>query len=240
MTRVFNSDFTYNVGTANTTAHLPPNGAGAGRTALINDNTGFIDFARSSSARAGTDPASEEFYAFALDAVTWVKFPGNPVANLTQNELIKIFTCDPATGAPFIGNWKKTAAGKAAGFKGGIVKYQAQLSSGRQKTFEQKILNGATVDQNCDAQHLSPRLEESNASGTAAATRAAGDLLLRLLGVHRAVEEHRSEHHGGRHARCRSAACCRARTPSRPVRPASSARSTCGTWPRRPHRRTTA
>ena len=86
----YTSDFTYNVGTASTAAHLPPNGAGAGKTALLNDataGTGFIDFGRQSSQRANTDPASLEYYAWALDAVNWVKFPGNPITNLSQQDL---------------------------------------------------------------------------------------------------------------------------------------------------------
>jgi phosphate transport system substrate-binding protein len=166
------TDFTYNVATLSTAAHLPPNGAGAGKTALLNDataGTGFIDFGRMSSQRAGSDPASLEYYAWALDAVNWVKFPGNPITNLTQQDLINVWTCDAGTHLPIYSDWSQIPGST---FSGTIVKYQAQLSSGRQKTFEQLVLNNHPIDENCDASHLSTRLFESNASGVAPATKA--------------------------------------------------------------------
>jgi hypothetical protein len=161
-------DTLYNAASASTPANLPPNGAGAGRTALINDTTGAIDWVRSSSFRAATDTAQEEFYAFALDAADWVYFPGNPVRNLSQQDLINIYTCSATTHLPIVSNWNQISS-PVADFSGPIKKYQAQLSSGRQKSFETTVLAGHAIDENCDASHLSPRLEESNATGIAAA-----------------------------------------------------------------------
>ncbi|WP_344422537.1 PstS family phosphate ABC transporter substrate-binding protein [Amycolatopsis minnesotensis] len=54
--------------------NLPPNGSGAGKTALktsADAGDGAIDIARSSSGRATSDPATFEFYGFAKDGVTW-------------------------------------------------------------------------------------------------------------------------------------------------------------------------
>jgi phosphate transport system substrate-binding protein len=168
----YTQDYLFNVGTAGTPEHLPPNGAGAGKTALLNDataGTGLIDFNRQSSQPSATDPATLEYYAFALDAVTWVNFSPNPVTNLTQADLIKIFTCDATTHQPFYTNWNQIPG---VSYDKPIKKYQAQTGSGRQKSFEQLVLNGHPVDENCDASNLSPRLFESNASGIPAANKA--------------------------------------------------------------------
>lgn len=162
-------DYIYNVGTAKRAANLPPNGAGAGKTALLNDATagkGLIDFNRQSSQPSASDPATLEYYAFALDAVTWVNFAPNPVTNLSQAELIKLFTCDAATHKPFYTNWNQIPG---VSYNAPIKKFQAQTGSGRQRSFETLVLNGHLIDENCDAQNLSPRLFESNASGIAAA-----------------------------------------------------------------------
>ncbi len=139
----------------------PPNGSGAGITALNNDATGCIDFARSSRGQKVTDPASDEFYAYALDALSWARFPGShsPI-NLTQQNLIDIYTCDPITGAPFVSDW--STVGGAAGT---IKKYAPQTSSGTYSFFNSKILNGATIDAGCDIAHKSTFLEEHDARG---------------------------------------------------------------------------
>src|SRR6478672_4081039 len=143
----------------------PPNGSSAGITALVNDTNGCIDYARSSrGARAG-DPASLSFWAYALDAVTWVEFPGNThgVTSLTPTQLKDIYTCDPATGAPFAGNWNQVG-----GTAGVIKKYAPQTSSGTYSFVNSKLLGGATIDQNCDAAHASTFIQEHDATGVAA------------------------------------------------------------------------
>jgi phosphate transport system substrate-binding protein len=144
----------------------PPNGSGAGITALVNDTNGCIDFARSSRGPNATDPSSLSFWAFALDAVSWIKFPQNThgVTTLTPAQLKNIYTCDPATGAPFVSNWNQVG-----GTAGTIVKYAPQTLSGTYAFVNSKLLGGATIDQNCNASHLSTFLEEHDATGIAAA-----------------------------------------------------------------------
>ena len=104
-----------------------------------------------------------EFWAYALGAVDFVTFPGTnaPAAGLTQQQLINIYTCDPNTGMPFASDWGQVG-GKAGNT---IVKYAPQAGSGTLSFFQTKLLNGATVDQNCNFQSQSIRLEEHDAQG---------------------------------------------------------------------------
>ncbi len=145
--------------------NLPPNGSSAGITALNNDGTGCIDFSRSSRGQKVTDPSSDEFYAYALDGLSWARFAGShsPV-NLTQQNLIDIYTCDPTTGLPFVSDWASVG-----GTAGTIKKYAPQTSSGTYSFFNSKILNGATIDAGCNGSHLSTFLEEHDARGVLAA-----------------------------------------------------------------------
>ena len=140
------------------TTNLPPNGSSAGITALQNDATGCIDFARSSRGRGSSDISTDQFVAYALDAVTWSYNSTNThnVHNLTISQLINIYTCSPTTHAPFVSNWSQLG-----GTAGPIVKYAPQTGSGTLSFFQTKLLNGATVDQNCDSAHLSHRAEEN-------------------------------------------------------------------------------
>jgi phosphate transport system substrate-binding protein len=155
---------TYNAG------NPPPNGSSAGITALVNDTNGCIDFARSSRGAKAGDPSNLSFWAFGLDALTWVKFPGNNhgVQSLTPAQIKNIYTCDPMTGAPFTSNWNQINPG---GGSGTIIKYAPQTSSGTYSFMNSKLLGGATVDQNCNASHLSTFLEEHDARGVSSANK---------------------------------------------------------------------
>lgn len=136
---------------------VPPDGSGAGISALIADGTnGCVDMSRSSRGRGGTDPANIQFWAYALDALTWTSFKGThaPI-NLTQQNLIDIYTCNPATGAPYVSDWSQVG-----GTAGTIVKFAPQTLSGTYSFFNSKLLNGAVIDQNCDANHKSTFAEE--------------------------------------------------------------------------------
>ena len=141
----------------------PPNGSSAGIAALSADTNGFIDAARSSRGPNPGETNTMDFWAYALGAVDFVTFPGTnaPAAGLTQQQLINIYTCDPSTGAPFVSDWSQLPGGKP----GAIVKYIPQAGSGTLTFFQTKLLNGATVDQNCDPLHQSIRLEEHDARG---------------------------------------------------------------------------
>lgn len=152
------SDTTFN------SSNPPPNGSSAGITALVNDTNGCIDFARSSRGAKTGDPSNLSFWAFGLDALTWVKFPTNAhgVSSLTPTQLKNIYTCDPMTGAPFISNWNQI---NPSGGSGTIIKYAPQTSSGTYSFMNSKLLGGATVDQNCNSSHLSIFLEEHDARG---------------------------------------------------------------------------
>jgi phosphate transport system substrate-binding protein len=145
----------------------PPNGSGKGITALVNDTAGCIDYARSSRGPASTDPSSLKFWAYALDALTWIKFPQNThgVTNLSAAQLKNIYTCNPATHAPYASNWNQVG-GTSAGV---IKKYAPQTGSGTYSFVNSKLLGGATIDQNCDSAHLSTFLQEHDATGIPAA-----------------------------------------------------------------------
>jgi hypothetical protein len=148
-------------------SHTPPNGSSAGITALSNDKFGLISFARSSRGPKTGETSTLDFWAYALGAVDWVKFPGSlaPAGGLTQAQLIKIYTCDPATHAPFYSDWSQVG-----GSPGPIIKYAPQPGSGTLSFFGTKLLNGASVDQNCDSSHMSIQLEEHDARGVTSAS----------------------------------------------------------------------
>jgi phosphate transport system substrate-binding protein len=154
---------TYNASTP------PPNGSGAGITALVNDTSGCIDYARSSRGSSASDPSSLKFWAYALDAVSWIKFPQNThgVSTLTPTQLKNIYTCNPSTGAPFVSNWNQVG-----GTAGVIKKYAPQTQSGTYSFVNSKLLGGATIDQNCNAANKSVLLQEHDATGIPAAQKA--------------------------------------------------------------------
>jgi phosphate transport system substrate-binding protein len=146
----------------------PPNGSSAGITALVNDTSGCVDIARSSRGAKSTDPSSLSFWAFGLDALSWIKFPTNThgVTTLTPTQLKNIYTCNPTTGAPFVSNWNQVG-----GTAGTIIKYAPQKSSGTYSFMNSKLLGGATVDQNCNSSHLSTFVEEHDATGVSTANK---------------------------------------------------------------------
>ncbi len=143
-------------------AATPPNGSSAGITALLNDTTGQIALARSSRGPRTGETAKLNFWAYALGAVDYVTFPNTdaPAKGLTQAQMIGIYTCSPSTHIPTITDWSQVG-----GKPGGISKYAPQAGSGTLSFFQTKLLNGATVDANCDSSHLSTRLEEHDARG---------------------------------------------------------------------------
>ncbi len=147
--------------------HLPPNGSSAGATALAGDTHACIDMARASRVKATTDPTSLDFYAFALDALDWVRFPGSHApANLTRQQLHDIYTCSATTHLPIISNWNQVG-----GTAGVIKKYAPQTQSGTYSFFKSQFLGGVDVDTNCDSAHLSTFLEEHDARGVTAANK---------------------------------------------------------------------
>lgn len=147
--------------------NLPPDGSSAGISALTADTDGCFDLARSSRGRKATDAASLEFFAYGLDALTWAKFPGAaPPNNLTQQQLINIYTCNAVTGLPIVSNWSQVGGANVP-----IKKYAPQTQSGTYSFWNSKILNGATIDQNCNAANKSTFLQEHDARGVAAANR---------------------------------------------------------------------
>jgi phosphate transport system substrate-binding protein len=165
----WNSDGSY-TWDSHDAAHTPPNGSGAGITALQNDDASahkgcLVDFARSSRALgSSTDTPDLQSFAYALDAVTWstdaAANPADPTT-LTTTQLTKIYTCftsGPNVGKPQISNWSQVNGG---GTSSAIVKYAPQSGSGTLSFFQTKLLGGATVDAGCDAAHLSHRAEEN-------------------------------------------------------------------------------
>jgi len=149
-------------------AHTPPNGSSAGIAALSSDKYGLYDFARSSRGPNAGETSTLDFWAYALGAVDWVKFPGShaPAGGLTQANLIKIYTCDPSTHAPYASDWSQVG-----GTAGPIIKYAPQTSSGTYSFFNSKLLNGTKIDTNCDASHLSIFHEEHDSTSVTAANK---------------------------------------------------------------------
>jgi hypothetical protein len=118
-----------------------PNGSSAGINALIAEaGSAKIEFARSSRGR-GTAPAeaSLEFWAYALDAVTWTHFGPSPdqPTNLTQVQLQNIYKCDPSAL-----NWNQVGGTVSQP----IIRYTAQAGSGTRSFFDTVVLNGQTSD----------------------------------------------------------------------------------------------
>lgn len=156
--------FTWN---SSSPAATPPNGSSAGITALNNDTTGNIAAARSSRGPNAGETGTKNFWAYALGALDYVTFPNSdaPAKGLTQAQLISIYTCNPATHQPFFSDWSQVG-----GKPGGIVRYAPQAGSGTLSFFQTKMLNGGTVDSNCDSSHLATRLEEHDARGVSNVT----------------------------------------------------------------------
>src|SRR5262245_9278075 len=120
-----------------------PNGSGAGRDALKGSvagtypddahgaGGGCIDIARSSAEpRAiGSDNATFEYYAMALDLITWASPSLQAPASMTLANLRGIYNCT-------ITNWNQLPGGGS----GQIQRFFPQVSSGTGATFLQKVL----------------------------------------------------------------------------------------------------
>lgn len=145
-----------------------PNGSSAGISALVADATGCLDIARSSRNKTGSDPASLEFYAFGLDAVSWVKFPGTKAPlNLTQQNLQDIYICDSITHAPLVTDWSQVG-----GTAGTIKRYYPQSGSGTFSFWNTKIMGQSSSfdpNVNCDPQYDVTYTQEHDATTIAPA-----------------------------------------------------------------------
>jgi phosphate transport system substrate-binding protein len=171
------------------TNNPPPNGSTAGISALSADTTGCVDIARSSRDKRDTDPANLEFYAFAKDAVTWVRWanacPGSDAGpagcapnTLTQAQLQGIYLCTqggaPGTRTPLFTNWSQVGGDDEP-----IARYLAQPGSGTYAFFASKILGLSTAQQNvvddsdCAPGSKPTRVQESTGSAIAAGDRPA-------------------------------------------------------------------
>ena len=126
---------------------LAPNGSGNGREALkqgsylngASPNDGCVSIARSSGApRAnggtpganGTDSSGFQYYAFAMDAVSWSSPSLNAPAVLTPAQLLGIYNCTYT-------NWAQVGGGN-----GQIQRYEPQPGSGTRSFFESALLGG--------------------------------------------------------------------------------------------------
>lgn len=116
---------------------LAPNGSGAGRDALkasVANGDGCVSISRSSGppraigTTAGTDNASFEYYAFALDAVGWGTTSSLAPSNLTLAQLQGIFNCTYT-------NWNQVG-----GTTGPIQRYWPQSGSGTRSFFQSSVL----------------------------------------------------------------------------------------------------
>lgn len=110
-----------------------PNGSSNGRNALkasVQAGDGCIDVARSSGPpRAiGSDLASFEYYAFAMDALGWSSASTLAPANLTLTQLRGIYNCT-------FTDWSQVG-----GAAGAIERYMPQSGSGTYQFFKDDVL----------------------------------------------------------------------------------------------------
>jgi phosphate transport system substrate-binding protein len=127
---------------------IAPNGSGAGLnylkaetggtgpnpvggTETAGQNFGCLDVARSSGGPRGlsNDPASFEYYAFALDAVSWATTSMKAPATLTTAQLQGIYKCT-------ITDWSQIQGGGS----GPIQRYLPNPASGTRKFFISNVL----------------------------------------------------------------------------------------------------
>ena len=151
-------------GTTGLTApnQVAPNGSGAGRNALrdfvasskrytagaevlsssveayavATPVKGCIDIARSSAYSSGSPAATKgQFYAFALDAVSWASPSSKAPSTLSISDLQKIYNCTYT-------NWNQVPGGS----DGQIQRYLPQAASGTRAYFLSDVLMGAVTD----------------------------------------------------------------------------------------------
>ena len=123
---------------------VAPAGSGAGRTALKNflagttygaTNKGCVDVARSSSYSSGSPAASTgEYYAFALDAVSWATASQFAPATMTQLQLQGIYNCTYT-------DWSQVG-----GSAGQIIRYLPPTTSGTENFFKSDVLGSSAFN----------------------------------------------------------------------------------------------
>jgi phosphate transport system substrate-binding protein len=120
-----------------------------------------VDTTRSSRGRKSTDPANLDFYAYAIDGVTWAKYTSTHApASLTQSQLQGIYLCTNS-GKPQFTNWAQVGGSSAT-----IIRYLPQVGSGTLSFFETKILGlsssqqGVLDDSSCTVKPK--RIEENH------------------------------------------------------------------------------
>ena len=125
----------------NVTYHTPPGagevvapfGSSNGRNALkasVLNGDGCIDIARSSGAprAVGTDLASFEYYAYALDAFGWSSASTHAPTNVSLAQLKSVYNCT-------FTDWSQVG-----GSAGPIQRYEPQTGSGSFQTFSTFVL----------------------------------------------------------------------------------------------------
>ncbi|MGK4583974.1 PstS family phosphate ABC transporter substrate-binding protein [Kitasatospora sp. HPMI-4] len=117
-----------------------PNGSGAGISALNANTSATVDFARSSRAPQAGDLSTDDFVAFAKDAVAWsAPATGNAPSALTTADLQGIYTCT-------ITNWNQiTDVPGYTGPSATIKPFLPQTSSGTRSFFLSAIGGGSAV-----------------------------------------------------------------------------------------------
>ncbi|GJF31213.1 hypothetical protein KNE206_39130 [Kitasatospora sp. NE20-6] len=118
-----------------------PNGSGAGISALNANTSATLDFARTSRGPQTGDLTTDDFVAFAKDAVTWSAKAtgGNAPADLTTADLVAIYTCTKT-------NWNQiTDITGYTGPNATIKPYLPQASSGTRSFFLKAIGGGTPV-----------------------------------------------------------------------------------------------
>ena len=117
---------------------VAPGGSSAGRNALRDfvagsTNKGCVDVARSSGFTAASPAASTgEYYAFALDAVSWATASQFAPATMTLEQIRGIYNCTYT-------DWSQVG-----GSAGQIIRYLPPTTSGTENFFKSDILGSST------------------------------------------------------------------------------------------------
>ena len=121
-----------------------PFGSGAGKNYLKAEvgasvpggptKFGCVDVARSSSGQAATDAAGSQYYAFALDSVSWATTSAKAPPYLTRAQLVGIYDCT-------IVDWGAIPGG----LPGPIQRYYPQDGSGTRSFFSTDVLGKAST-----------------------------------------------------------------------------------------------
>ncbi|MBO0727784.1 MAG: hypothetical protein J2P57_00910 [Acidimicrobiaceae bacterium] len=82
-----------------------PDGSGLGITCYVDDNgAGHLAYTRSSRGRASTDPAGLQFWADAMDALSWSSNSTHAPASLNATQIHNILNCNITTWGQVNGN----------------------------------------------------------------------------------------------------------------------------------------